>query len=419
MYVLDFLKSLDSNLSKATDVVSCEYRLLCSGELYNNRVITADWRKSDATRLLVNEPFTLSVCSHPFDDYPQELSLRFQAALVTETKGRTTSMFYPDEEIARDIAAILSLLLRRLITVAAKVREIRPRIYEQEPDFLLDNSIDFVNKLTRSYWKRKPATIIYGSEGIHEMIDYNPPPLGVDPHDLYKLLTALASSHHAESLVLGARLYSQALRQIEHEADLAYQSLISCAETMANEALRDYRPEEAEMIETKKSIFNMAAQLGLEQDKCKALAVEACSGMSWATKKFTKFLADNAGEGIWKKDDLFHLEELFFPKQDELEPAIRAIYVFRGGATHRGRPYPSSIAIGIGPTVPYRAFIELNLGLPNAPTTPIPPIVWFERLVNYAINNFIKGIAVNKAIEGQRGKDEGSAIDIGQEIKVK
>jgi hypothetical protein len=395
MYVIDFLRNLNSNVPEAT-AVSFEYRLLCSGELYDAQAITADWRKSDATRLLLDEPFTLTVCSHPFDDYPQELSLRFQAARVKETKGRTTSIFYPDDEIARDVASILSLLLRRLITVAAKVREIHPRHYDQEPNFLLDNSIDFVNRINRDYWERKPATVVYGVKGVHDIIDYNPPPLGLVPHDLGKLLTALASSQHAESLVLGARLYSQALRQIEHEADLAYQSLISCVETLANDVLNEYRPDEADMIKTKESVFNMAAKLGLKQEQCKALAIEACSGMSWATRKFTKFLLENTANDLWKKDDLFQLDELFCPKQDEIEPTIHAVYAARGGATHRGRPYPPSIAIGIGPTFPSSVFRDINLGQPNTPITPIPPVVWFERLVNCAINNFVKRIAANE-----------------------
>jgi hypothetical protein len=390
MYILNLLKSLNSDLTETRDVVSFEYRLLCSGELYNAQNVTYDWRKSDVSRLLVHKPFTLTVCSHPFDDYPQELSLRFQVASVTETKGITTSTFYPDEEIARDIAAILSLLLRRLITVAGKIREIHPRVYEKQPDASCDIAIDCVNKISRNYWDRKPASIIYGSEGIHEIIDYNPPPLALIPHDLQKLLMALAASHHAESLVLSARLYSQALRQIEQEADLAYQSLISCVETIANKSLSEYQPEEDKMIEIKKTVYNMAAKFGLEQDNCKALAIEACSGMTWATKKFTKFLMDNAGEDLLKKDDLFHLDELFFPKQDEFESAINAIYAARGGATHRGRPYPASISIGVGPTFSSSAFHDLNLGQPNTPITPIPPIIWFERLVNSAINNFIK-----------------------------
>jgi hypothetical protein len=175
-------------------------------------------------------------------------------------------MFYADEEIARDIASILSLLLRRYITVAAKVREIHPRNFEQEPAWLLDNSLDFVNRISRSYWEHKPATFVYDFEGVHDIIDYNPPPLGLVPRDLRRHLTALASSHYAEPLVLAARLYSQALRQIEHEPDLAYQSLISCVETIANKALSKYRPEEPDMIRTKKSVFNMATQLVLNRN---------------------------------------------------------------------------------------------------------------------------------------------------------
>jgi hypothetical protein len=399
MYILDFLKRSNLDATEASNSVAFEYRLLCSGELYNADVITADWRKSDGTRLLASKPFLLSVCSHPFDDYPQELSLRFRTTMVTETKGRTTSMFYADEEIARDLSSILSLLCRRLITVATKVREIHPRRYDQEPDDFLDNSVDFVNRINRNYWERKPATIIYGAKGIHDIIDYNPPPLGVVPQDLLRLLTALASSPRAESLVLAARLYSQALRQIEHEADLAYQSLISCVETIANEALSEYQPEETEMAMIKKPVFDLAEQLGLRQEQCRALAIKACSGMTWATKKFTKFLVDNAGEGLWQKDDLFQLDPLFCPKQNELQSAIRAVYAARGRATHAGRAYPPSIAIGIAPTVPVGAFLDLNLDQLITTVTPIPPIVWFERLVNSAINNFVRKIAADEATE--------------------
>lgn len=400
MYVLDLLDSSQSNQPKPTDVAAFEYRLLCSGELYNSQIITTDWRKSDATRLLLGKPFTLAVCSHPFNDYPQELCLRFQTALTRETHGNTTSFFYPDEEIARDIAAILSLLLRRLITVTAKVREIHPRRYEHEPDFLLDHAIDIANRLAPIYWKREPATVIYGMEGISEIIDYNPPPLGVAPDDLSKLLTGLASSQVSESLILSARLYSQALRQIKDEAELAYQSLISCAETLANKTLQDYNPDTVDMIESKKSVFDMATQLGLERDKAEQLAIKACSDNPWSSRKFTKFLVERCGEDIWKNDDdLFRLDRLLWPKQEEFERTIKSIYGVRSGATHQGRPYPSSIAFGIGPTVPFEVYRDLNLGSPNTPTVRIPPVVWFERLVNCALNNFIKSIAINETME--------------------
>jgi hypothetical protein len=401
MYILDILKQVNSDATELLDSVAFEYRLLCSGELYNANVITADWRKSDVTRLLASRPFLLTVCSHPFNDYPQELSLRFKTTMITETKGRTTVTFYPDEEIARDLSSILSLILRRLITVSAKVREIHPRRYDQELDYLLDNSTDFVNRTTRDYWARKPATIIYGAKGIHDIIDYNPPPLGVDPQDLLKLLTKLASSPCAESLVLAARLYSQALRQIEHEADLAYQSFISCVETIANQALQGYHPEESEMVMAKKAVFDKAAELGLGQEQCREIAIEACSGMSWTTKKFTKFLVDNAGKDLWEKDDLFQLDPLFCPKQGELQSAIRSVYKARGGATHKGRPYPPSISIGIGPTVPIDALLDLNLDPESETLNRLPPIAWFERLVNSAILNFIRGIPTSENAKQQ------------------
>jgi len=52
--------------------VVVEHRLLCGGEWFNARVITADWRKSDVTRVLCPSPFELFVTSRPFDAYPQD-----------------------------------------------------------------------------------------------------------------------------------------------------------------------------------------------------------------------------------------------------------------------------------------------------------------------------------------------------------
>ena len=191
-------------------------------------------------------------------------------------------------------------------------------------------------------------------------------------------------------MVLSARLYSQALRQIEHEADFAYQSLISCVETIANAALHDYRPEKTEMVQTKKALFDMATQMELPREKAEELVVKACSDNPWSGRKFVKFLVDYPGEDIWKKDDLFRIPESFFPKKEDLESTLKSIYGVRSGATHQGRPYPRSIAIGMGPTISFEALREIDWGSSNS--TQIPPVVWFERLVNLAVNNFIKSL---------------------------
>jgi len=192
------------------------------------------------------------------------------------------------------------------------------------------------------------------------------------------------------------------LRQIEYDAGLAYQSLISCVETISNDVLQQHLPDKAAMIKAKESVYKMASRLGLKQEQCEDLAIEACSGMSWTARKFKKFLIDNIKNDFWEKDDLFQLNELFCPKQSDLESVISTIYAARGGATHGGQPYPSSITIGIGPTFPTSALLNLNLGQPCSPAIHIPPVVWFERLVNYAINSFIKSITMSdRSLNGE------------------
>ena len=114
------------------------------------------------------------------------------------------------------------------------------------------------------------------------------------------------------------------------------------------------------MIAIKKSIVKKAVNFGLEKDKAEALAIEACSGMPWASRKFTKFLVDNAGEAIWEKDDLFHPLDFLLPKRTELERTVQAIYRARSGSTHEGRAYPGTASVGFGPNFPRNFFSDLK-----------------------------------------------------------
>jgi hypothetical protein len=105
----------------------------------------------------------------------------------------------------------------------------------------------------------------------------------------------------------------------------------------------------------------------------------------------------NAGEAIWQKDDLFHPLDMLLPKQIDLERTIRSIYRARGGATHEGRGYPGTVSVGIGPTIPSGALLDLDF---LSPTAEIPPIVWFERLVNIAIYHLIEAeAAANSTVQ--------------------
>lgn len=231
MYVLQFLERL-SNKSDSADGVQVEYRLACSGELYNRSIQTHDWRKSDATRVLLRTPFELLVASQPFDDYPQELCARLVVTRVTESEQRFTRTFLPDRDVIEDLSSLLSLLSRRLIVPVAKIRESRPTEISVLGSYGVDVPIPIIFHSHVTSWKKRPATVITFSEH-QQIINNDPRPVGVDSEALMKLLKKLPTTKSAQKIVLAARLYSTALESIESRPDIAYQLLISAVETLA------------------------------------------------------------------------------------------------------------------------------------------------------------------------------------------
>ena len=58
MRLLEYLAAIkDPEESGSENDVQVGYRLACSGELFRAKVATADWRKSDICRILLEEPF--------------------------------------------------------------------------------------------------------------------------------------------------------------------------------------------------------------------------------------------------------------------------------------------------------------------------------------------------------------------------
>lgn len=388
MYILEFLKGQKPE-QPGNDVITCEYRLLCSGELYNGDVETLDWRKSTLCRLLLNSPFTVFVASDPREaNYPQELALRFTTHMVTEEHEytyKTSYSYYPDEEIAKDIAALLCLFCRRLITVCAKVREIHPKQYENEPEVLQDLPVDFIKSLKIVSWKRHLSTVIYGPNGIEGIEDYNPQPKALSPQKLKKLFLALPDLPYAESIIHSARLYALSLEQIYQGTDIAYQLLISSIETIANEVYRSYAPTKSDVVKAKKNVADLALKLGLSKEKADRLATEACKGISWHARKFSKFLTENTDGELWTKDDLFKLPDFVLPNKNNFESVIDEIYKERAKASHSGYSYPASASIVPGPRISAKALFDTDIS-----QNPFPPVAWFERVVNNAIRGFME-----------------------------
>ena len=385
MYLLDYLRNPEFKKSPDSFVI-VEYRLLCSGELYNGKVHTFDWRKGTATRLLLTFPFELTVVSQPFNDYPQELALRFKVQEVTETKGKTSFMYTPDDEIARDFAALLSLLCRRLITIAAKVRESHPHDLNDYPAVFRDWPVAFTSSLKLISWQRQPSSVLYGAKGVEEIIDYNPSPKSVDPDYLKGIFLALPNLDHAKSIVLSARRYALALELIQNRPELCYQFLISSVEAIANSVFSSFKPSIDEMTKVKRSVFDLALEFGLSEPEAKKLVIEACHGLSWSGRKFKNFLCDHVGNEIWTtEDDVFVDMQFLTPKRERFEYALSQIYDSRSKGLHAGKDYPISGTVGTSPLIPAKMMLEFDTSKDF-----FPPVTWFERVVNVALRTYLE-----------------------------
>lgn len=386
MYFLNFLNKFQ-NVENDNSYVNFEYRLACSGELYNLGVETSDYRKSTACRVLLLEPFHLFVCSEHFYDYPQELCLRFKSPMITERTEHITNSFYPDEEVAEDISSLLSLFCRRHITVVCKTREEHNKRQKDEPEFFYNWPISFINSKDKNFWSRKPSTVVYGPEGI-EIKDYNPKPKGIDIKQLCEYFTLLSSMQDAKSFLLSTRLYSLALQLIEKHPEISYLLFISSIETICNNVFKDYKPDRQDMIEMKRNVKAEAIKYGLNDEQSGELAVKACEGIPWITRKFVKFLNDFKSDDLWNDDDLFQIPDFLIPQKENFEETLKSIYNARGKMQHAGQFFPPTSSVGSQPTIPSRIYTSSMKSIFSS-KQQFPPVCWFERVVNLALNNFL------------------------------
>jgi len=381
MHVIQFLQDPECVRSPA-DTMQVEYRLLCSGTLY--RTVIGDWSKSEASRFLLAPPLMLFAASRPIYDYPLELLLSFRVAQVNITTpgmgGTTlTTTFHPDAEVARDLASLLTVLCRRLITVSGKTKEEHAHYPYNE-----FGHMPFpVTAMSRVYWPSLSATVITSHTG-QEIRNNNPPPLSVDPGVFTNMLIGLPDASYAESIVASARLYALALELIREQPELSYQLLISAVETIANEALSALQPDDDEKVEFKRPVYKLARELGMDDAIARKMAIEACKGENWATRKFKAFITDNLDESIWdKEDDLFKPLPNWALQRRDLQKTLGKIYSARSKATHLGEPFPLSASYAGGPNLSVGVFASLF-----GNEVAFPPIAWFERVVNSAIRGF-------------------------------
>jgi hypothetical protein len=388
MYVLDALREPSADATAGVEFG--EFRLLCSGILYNGNIETYDWTKSDVCRSLLRGRIVLFVVSRPMDRYPQELLLRVPAARVTEelpASGKVpkvVKMFSPHCEIADDLAALLTVLLRRLITVHSHVRT-TPTEPVPSASGLPDFPLPIADVRPGVTWRPRGIRVLTQYDGKQEIDDCASAPVAVDANWLASILIAIPSMATAKTIVACARLYSEGMQLIEDRPEMAYQRFIAAAETLASEAVKDYSPTDDEKVDAKKKVYDRAIQLGLTQEGARDLAIEATRGMSWTSTKFQRCLRQYTDARLWQKDDLFITVEPFLPKEADFERALRDIYHSRSAALHTGQSFPASVGVGTSSQVSIDAMMAVFSG-----DRLLPPVTWFERVVQLALVSYIE-----------------------------
>jgi len=382
MYLIDYVQGAKQNEQEGD--VAVEFRLCCSGTIYQDGII-GDWRKSDARRILLTRPFQLIVASDSAEEYPQEVALRFLTASVTERQADFSHTFLPSHEIARDVCALLTLYCRRLFTVVSQVRE----RYTSElgiPEVLQDLPRPIMYSSPVNAWKRRPAYVVYGLNG-QDFVDHQPPPRAIDRARLEDLLFCLPRLSIANSLIRAARLYSLAMELIETQVEISYQLLISAVETMAGEAFKGWCPTKTDQLRTKEGLRKAAIDEGLGESAAKRIALEACKDNPWSRRKFKEFLKTFADPcKLEVQDDLFIVPDEARPKNaQEMECALNAAYSCRSGATHSGESFPATAVIGPSPNMPIAAIHDIISG-----RVQVPPIGWLERVASEAISTYVK-----------------------------
>lgn len=385
MHILDFLRNAGKQSGQdINNMVKVEYHLICSGTLFPDN-FQGDWTKSDAARILLQAPVKLLVASRPYDDYPQELVMRFTVALVTETEGACSYTQHPDQEIASDIAALLTLLCHRLITVSAKVTT--QYLDSNMPPIIADYPCPAVTTAKMSYWKPRPPSFIHDADDV-KVESYHPAPQSFNSNKIRDILLGFPQLEVAPAVIRAVRLCALAMELIESQAEICYQLLISAVETIAGVSLANWEPEKEEKIASKNALISYAINNEkISKDKAERLVIEACKGNPWSGKKFKKFLLENMNhDEITNQDNLFIVPEFFCPKKNEIEEALEKVYQTRSGATHSGHSFPVSATIGPSVAMPLKALFNTTFNKQR----PFPPIGWFERVVNSAICGFLK-----------------------------
>ncbi|MBI4625434.1 MAG: hypothetical protein HY736_19715 [Verrucomicrobia bacterium] len=363
-----------------------EYRFALSGCAYNAE-LEGDPFKSSLGGLLLYEPFPLWKVGHSYDDYPQELAAWIKVASITLQGKNIRSAATPHELAADEVAALLTLYLRRLVTVAGCVSVTLPEYYAKAPlRSLMPQPIIQKGREAR-FWPRLPLTVIYGASAP-TFRNPNAEIVGVSPDELRDFILRLAKHPHRERIINAAHLYHRAIECLFTQTDVSYLLLVCAADAIASAETQERPDAQLLQFTAAKNVAKTAHELGLNDDAAKTLALAAVSDPHTRQKSkgqmFREFLG-TYGAGHANSPALFNPEILGVFKVENEKEAIEMAWDARGGYVHAANPFKDASLAGTCAGIPHAAFFDIMIGNKTAPS-----ILWLERLIAHSIQVYLK-----------------------------
>ncbi|MCD4785155.1 MAG: hypothetical protein K8T10_15170 [Candidatus Eremiobacteraeota bacterium] len=269
-------------------------------------------------------------------------------------KTAEKAAYYHGGGIEGELIAFASLFLRRRFKIGPQVR------WNDKPFIKL------------GYKNQIDGQLVEGKSNLTDLTQW------------FKLVENLDGRFH-QRYILAVRLYHKAIQMIEEEPDLAYLNLVSAIEVLCQKtdiepiSLFEVNPKLAKVLEKVEDL-----------DLRREIEEAALKRQGFIRRRFVAFILKHVEDSFWKEEK--RPEPCYGRIEPEkLEELLKRIYDQRSKTLHNGEPFPPSIfdAPVMG------AEIHFSLGMSKGekkwePKDYIPNLIFFERLVNHVLKNFLE-----------------------------
>jgi hypothetical protein len=377
---IDVLKNWgDSNLYAD----QFEYRFSLSGVAYFGD-LQGDYSNSQLGGYLLEKPIKLWKAGHSYDDYPQELVAWFRAPTVELKATGFSSSGIPHAEVATNIAALLTLFLRRLV-VPIGPASINVRNYPLAEYIPNPFPLPLLTSTKKSnHWPKFPPQSIYG--------EFGSPAVPVIHKQLGDFLEAIGTHPNATGIISACQIYHRAMELLFTSPDASYIFFICATEAISKLDSQPKKRTDAELLQhhLAESIMQKLRALGhgiVDARKATLEIAEQFRSKSPSDSELFEEFFLKFSKGHFEEPILGASKDLLDVKDvgglSDVEKIKRA-YEARCKFVHSANQLDDSALMDVKNGVSIKAMFELMIEGDAAPS-----ILWLERIVSHSFKSYI------------------------------